>query len=310
MKGSKWLVVALCLWALPSQAQSPHSTHLSNLDFYPHAHEFEFNLHEQTTFSDQTLTNTGALSRIGYDEFYSAFRFGLEDGWRVAVADTILWDQTNDSFAASGTESVTTSAGPSNPTLTVSKRAIESETSGFAFDVAFSLSPAFGPKVNADTATAKTGNNANGGTVGTLTTSVYWQSAVNEVATVIGISDTSASTTETASNGDTRTGSFFSTTITVSDRWHLDEQRFCQLDFEMDLPSAKDSTTAGGVVTRSEAATSGAATVTYGYLPEANNLLEFQIEDRTSYAKSFTTAGATSSRTGIVAGTVAFLHSF
>jgi hypothetical protein len=185
---SRIIPVLIALFAGPSLASSyePNSDRLSadlmSLNYYPHKHKFEVDSHIMSTIADQSKNSDDTKTAIGSNNFNLALTFGFTERVRIGVTENLLWDQINTAVASGGTQTVTTSAGFSNPIVNVVWRYLDSPHNGISAELGVGYMPSFGSKVTGDGAQSKTGNNLTGDGESNLTATFYWRLAWNEIA--------------------------------------------------------------------------------------------------------------------------------
>ena len=313
MKFSQALALGLLLLSTPAFAQKSSdnlSNNLTSLNYYPHLGAFELNSHALTTIEDKTQNSVGAIAKDGYNQFYGSMIYGIADRLRMALSETLLWDQIDDATSSTSTETLTSSSGLSNPTISTAWRYMEDSSSGFSGDMTLEITPSFGPRVAGNGAISKTGNNLSGGWTEEVSTSLFWHSKLNQIELNIAATNNAPSSNDNASGGVGHTTDYVNSSATLTDRYHLNGRHFLQIGMEFFPGSHRSTTTAAGVVTATNDLSSENTSLLYGFSPDPGIVLEISANWHPSTSKTTSAGTETTTQARLMTTTVALLHNF
>jgi hypothetical protein len=175
------LFAAPCFAEEEDLNQGGLSADLMSLSYFPHRNKFTVTSYIGSTIADESVNSDGSTTAIGANAFYAIMAYGISESARIGISENLLWDQINTAVANNGLQSVTTSAGFSNPTINLTWRLYDSPRNGLSADLGAGYSPSFGPKVSGSGAQSKTGNNLSGDAESSLTAALFWRWGWNEV---------------------------------------------------------------------------------------------------------------------------------
>ncbi len=226
----KIFCLVLITFSLSAYSRSDLSADVTSLNYYPHKGRFEVAPYIDTPIINDTTNSNGGSSRTFYNQIFLNLIYGVAPGLRVSVSDTLLWDQTVDTIAATGAVSTTNAVGPSNPSLNIAYRYLKNEWNGLSGDLSVQADPSLGPKIAGGDAVSQVGNNLSGGWSANASTALFWRNGWNELGVTVQETRNYDSRTEgTTSPTSTTTSPFWSTSLTLSDRIHFNPNFYLQL---------------------------------------------------------------------------------
>jgi hypothetical protein len=289
------------------------STDLLSLNYYPHAGIIEIDPHVTASLIDRIANSKGTSTKVGANQIYAGVIYGIIPGLRIGLNETMLWDQVSDALATSGTETITTTSGPSDPTISFAWRYIESREARLSGDLTINVTPSFGPKVLGDGSVDKTGNNLSGGWVIEFSSSLHWRWSFNQMEINSAFTRNFESTTEgSASSSSYTTSPYWSYSLGFTDRIHLDKSHFLQGSLTYDPAVSHLNSYFNDQNTRSKTTDSLVPGFEFGYSPEPDYLIEASLSFHQYTASSITqpTGVVTDTSSTTLTGTIALLHQF
>ncbi len=220
----------LAFSALPGLAAENKSSEIMRLNFYPHQGIFSLSSSIISSISDQSASTNNINTNTTYNKLLWGGAYGVKPGLRLALSDTLLWDQVADSGLANsnGEGRAATSMGFSNPNVTTTWRILEEET-GISGDLGVNFSLSLGPKIIANASPNTIGNNYDGYSSVLFFSSWFWQSGFNEFE----ISCRASHSFNGRTNGNGPSNSFLTLpmwayALVFADRVHLSTRLFLE----------------------------------------------------------------------------------
>lgn len=288
------------------------SSDVMSLNYYPHRRVFDFNPRINTEFHDETTTSIGETTEISRNYFTVVAGYGILEGLRFHILESLLWDQIGDHFRKK-IETKTPSNGASNPTFSLAWRWLENPDSGFSADVGVNYSPSFGAHRIGDGSIDQDGNFLSGNTVAGGTIAVFWRKGFNEVELAYSANHVSQTTTVATLQVSTEiSDAYWLNAISLSDRIHLSLKFYAEIGAVSYSPVQFNSVTASNIHELDQQEAYVLSHVQFGYCPDPDMalMLTLQYNDTNSSVQNVVNGNSISSENSAVIGIVSLLTQF
>ena len=219
------------------------SNRFGTLHFYVPKHEFTLHAELDSAIKDESTTRRGGVSQTkstsNYLDMELAVVYGLVDRVRLGVSRVHpLIDDEVSTNQATGVRTTTHQTSVSNPNINASWRFFEDPAQGIYANAALNF------YIKASKATGDASETVADPTASRVhaSTELFLVHGVNELGLTLGIySYPVATVTKEKASDSYRSDSYYVTTVTATDRWHVSEQMYVQASIEMNLNHSVDT---------------------------------------------------------------------
>jgi hypothetical protein len=268
---SALIIALLALQPAHAAPADNGSSDIMSLNFYAHRHVWYVNPNFFATLRDESKYDDFTDVHITSNQIFFGVAYGLFTDFRVVLQETFLWDQTTQSATnpATGEQTASTTAGPSNPTVILAWRWLESSAAGLSGDLNLNVTPNVGPHILANADTGTVGTNYAGGASVAGVASLYWRWGFNELGTqYIQTRTFSMDSQGTTAAASSTTAPSWITSVNLRDRIHLGPRYFLGVNLLRHLAHDYTSTFGNGIVRQIHVYAFTDPSVELGFRPE------------------------------------------